>query len=178
MCDSVAPGSVCSGGVCLGPRRVFVTDLGNWGGAGGLAGADAFCQSRAGAFGLTGTYLAWVANNDSSQEPRDRMFQSPNGYVRTDGTMVATSWASLISGSLLAPIDKGPNGLDVSGTDVWTNVATSGAGQGVISCAQWTSNSSGLQGRLGDNSSMTSSWTSAGTQNCNQAAKFYCVEQD
>jgi hypothetical protein len=51
-------------GVPVGSLRIFVTSISTNGNAGGKAGADSFCASRATAANLTRTYQALYARLD------------------------------------------------------------------------------------------------------------------
>ena len=81
-----------------GPHVVFVTSMAISGGMpplGGLAGADAFCQSRATAAKLTGTYLAWLAAG--AVTPASRMVHHTGPYQLTTGDVIAQGWTDLLS---------------------------------------------------------------------------------
>jgi cysteine-rich repeat protein len=87
--DGNANDDVCTNTCAWGPatRIVFVTSEIYTGNLGGLAGADAKCQSLADAAGLPGNYMAWLSTGASS--PSTRFTQSPNPYVLVNGTKVA-----------------------------------------------------------------------------------------
>ena len=61
------------------PKRVFVTSTTYKGNLGGLAGADAKCQTRANAASLGGTWKAWLS--DSTTSAASRLTQSVSGYI-------------------------------------------------------------------------------------------------
>jgi hypothetical protein len=90
--DSCAtpPSGHCVGCVDPGPYNVlFVTSTTYLPGSlGGLAGADAACQARAQAAGLTGAFHAWLST--STVDARSR-FGSARGWVRPDGRPFADS---------------------------------------------------------------------------------------
>ena len=52
------------------PMTFFVTSQQNSGNLGGLAGADAKCQSRANTGGLPGSYGAWLSTGQGSPQSR------------------------------------------------------------------------------------------------------------
>ena len=60
---------------------------------GGLAGADATCQTLAENAGLQGTYRAWLS--DSTISAAQRLTHNKGPYVRTDGVIVAHDWDDL-----------------------------------------------------------------------------------
>ena len=57
---------------------------------GGLAGADAKCQARAMAAGLTGTFRAWLS--DATNSPSSRFPQDAGPYLLVNGGLVANNW--------------------------------------------------------------------------------------
>ncbi|HEX7837940.1 MAG TPA: hypothetical protein VF469_10785 [Kofleriaceae bacterium] len=112
-----------------GPHIVFVTSTTIAGGMlspGGLAGADAFCQSRAKAANLAGTYLAWLAAG--SVTPASRMVHHTGPYQLTTGDVIAQGWTDLTDGTLAARIDRTETQAQSSGVreclggGVWSNV--------------------------------------------------------
>ncbi|MCB1058064.1 MAG: hypothetical protein KDD11_21405, partial [Acidobacteria bacterium] len=72
-------GSVDLSTVLQNKLIVFVTSVGHDGNFGGLAGADAFCQSLADAVSLGGTFKAWLS--DSTTSPADRFAHRSESYV-------------------------------------------------------------------------------------------------
>jgi len=155
---------------------------------GGLTGADAICQSKASAAGLTGTYMAWLSDGTNSPSTR---FTHAGPYVMTTGTVIATSWADLTDGTI------GNNGIDrdeygnlTINTGVISNTTTSGT---ILStdpnstCSFWTSTSGSLsnQGSPGGSNSFgfccgTSCWTDGcSSAACNNSTfwKLYCFQQ-
>lgn len=89
-CNGVADDGI----VC--PRRVFVTSQVYTGNLGGLAGADAKCQTLADAAGLGGTYKAWLSASTISAAERLTHVGAP--YVLADGvTVVAKDWEHLVN---------------------------------------------------------------------------------
>src|SRR5438067_1391069 len=106
-------GFVLTNGACVPPpppnKVVFVTSQIYTAALGGLAGADAKCQSLATGAGLTGTYKAWLSS--SSVDARDRLTHSAIPYVLSDRTtVVADNWSDLVDGSLKHAIDKTETG--------------------------------------------------------------------
>ena len=97
-------GTCCNGccgedGTC-GACLVFATSTLRNGALGGLNGADAICQERAGAGGLPGTYRAWLS--DGTGSPSTRFRRSGQGYRLPDAaqTSIATDWTDLTDGKL------------------------------------------------------------------------------
>jgi hypothetical protein len=176
-----------TGSDCLATSTVFVTSTASTGNLGGLAGADASCQKLATAAGLAGTYKAWLS--DSTTEPAMRLTQG-NAYALVDGTIVAGSWAQLISGVLAHPIDLDERGSAVSTTEVWTDTnedgtATYDLGNALEDCDEWTNGSASDSDDSTDDlafgglaSSADYNWTSTdGNFECNTTGRLYCFQQ-
>ncbi len=205
MCDLYAWGEDYGGpvspAVCPpSPDKniVFVTSTKYQGNLGGLAGADAKCQARADAAGLQGTFKAWLS--DSTTHAKDRLVNSPNPYVRTDGALISDSWGAGFS--FVCPVDQfqcfsfevhlqpinvnefGQVVRELSGNGVvWTGTNPDGqmfpGGGGPESfCQDWTSNSQDFSGRFGYMYEMKGNWTG---QNlafaCVLSYPLYCVQQ-
>ncbi|MBS1826485.1 MAG: DNRLRE domain-containing protein [Acidobacteria bacterium] len=164
----VPPGLDCS------TKLVFVTNNVFHGDLGGVAGADAACNSEASALGRPGTYKAWVADLGS---PSQRMTQANVPYVRADGVVVAYNWADLTDGSLHNPIVTTATGAPVATVfRVWTNVTPGGGATGFQFCGMWNS-SIPLTGAVGNPLVTDGRWTSDGTVSCASQARLYCVQQ-
>ena len=107
----------CGGGEQL-TRIVFLTsvtfqgDLGNDLGcdnAISLDRADCICNALADAAELGTNFAAWLST--SAGNPAADFFPSPTAYVRVDGVMVASSWADLVDGTILHPIEVDEQGV-------------------------------------------------------------------
>ncbi len=159
---------------------VFVTSTSHNGNLGGLAGADAICQARAGEAGLAGIYRAWLS--DGTTSAAGRLIHSNLPYRLVDGTLIANNWADLTDGSLAASIGKTESGGSYGGY-VWTSTSTSGAQAGGQYCNSWTTVDSGcVYGAysLGRSDAAGSSWTfqSAGGCYCTHYYPLYCIQQN
>jgi hypothetical protein len=193
-CD---PKPACSGGNCVdNPKVVFVTSTLYTGNLGGLSGADAKCQERASAAGLSGTFRAYLS--DTTGSPSTRFNQQVGPYRRVDGVVVAQSYKALTSGALLnllnltekggtPPVAKpgamlaNPCGAETSNL-VWSNTTFSGAlGSAETSCANWTTTNGGKVafGRWDvlDHWSNYCAATGGETTRCASQAPIYCFEQ-
>lgn len=185
-------------------KRVFVTSVFYNGNLGGLAGADAKCQERAGAANLGGTWKAWLSSNTVSAA--SRLSRSNNPYKLLDGTIIANNWAQLISTdkTILAPIRISELRTIVNGY-VWTNTNDIGGIRNIIpenTCFGWTSASGSYGGFVGDSrltyqtvtwidptntvrTNLFNQWTDAQGQGvgyndysyCNKSLSLYCFEQ-
>ncbi len=192
-CDGAACGFVCkqgyqrTGATCtivptVGRRTIFVSSAsyapGNFG---GLAGADAKCQSLAQAAGLAGSFKAWLS--DSTTSAAARMTHSDGPYVLTSGAMVAANWAGLVSGSLLGPINLTETKSPSVTTGVWTNTWATGLtydSDRTDLCADWTDPMGSLSTGQGETTHSDSGWTlgiGVGAICDSQLALLYCVQQ-
>lgn len=163
-------------------KLVFVT-LGQYDGdLGGLAGADALCQSEAAAAGLSGTFLAWLSESQaspSSASPLTRFLQHPGPYIYTsNGAQIAGSFVDLVDGALDRPITVGPGGETGLGGFVWTGTQADGSAglTAADTCNEWTSATG--SGDAGAAIQSGSGWTSfINGANCQGAFRLYCFEQ-
>ena len=167
-------------GAAAGPRKVFATSTSFNGDLGGIAGANALCQSLADAAGLGGQFLAWLS--DTSSSPASR-FDRLGSFQLVDGTTVADDWADLTDGTIDHAISLDEYGNSVTGF-AWTDTRTEGTlAQAAASCQNWTSSSPPVTppippplGYRGDVTS-TSEWTlSGGLQGCDTTNRLYCFE--
>jgi cysteine-rich repeat protein len=167
------------------PKRVFITSATFTGAMGGLAGADAACQSLADAAALSGTYLAWLA--DGTEAPAFRFERADVPYILVDGTPVAESWADLVDGTLMHAIDlteagsPPPIGTHTCGqTAVWSNVTTDGGNASAAAhCAGWT-DVNAVQSHSGRYDLTGADWSAScfgGGAVCLWTAPIYCFEQ-
>ena len=122
--DDSVPASQCESGPNppLG-KLVFLSSGQPDGNLGGVAGADAYCQSLAQGAGLPGTFMAWLSGSTYASSPAGRFVRSNDlPYVRIDGVVVAQDWTDLTDGSIACPIDRDETGQQVFASG--SNVAT------------------------------------------------------
>ncbi|MCA9651783.1 MAG: DUF1554 domain-containing protein [Myxococcales bacterium] len=173
----------CNNDCDLPFRYIFVSSQLYTGNLGGLAGADAECQTLATNAGLPGVYMAWLSTAAAS--PASRMTQSATPYRRPDGIQVAPNWAGLTDGTLDAPINvtetlgSPPMGNTSCGgggfLTVWTAVQPDGTSSG-SACTDWSSDVGGGQwGRADQTNTFWTSWCSGGQ--CSWLSPIYCVQQ-
>jgi hypothetical protein len=94
----------------LKPNLMFTTSATYDGNLGGLAGADAKCQSLAAAKGLAGTYRAYLGATGTNAPSR---FAGASGWTRVDGAPLVNAIGDFGTTTLAnAPV------LDQSGTDL------------------------------------------------------------
>ena len=193
-CESPA---ICDQGRCLlivnpltcgndGFCSVFVTsDFFTGSEIGGLAGADAKCQSLADAAGISGTFKAWLSDSSQSPSTRFPFFTGPWRLQPNDvdgsnlPPVVATDLEDLTTCGatcLKHPINRTETGEILQGSvTVWTNTLSDGTAS-TDSCLNWTSNAS--FGLFGDASQVDPKWTNTNTTfGCNSALSLYCFEE-
>jgi hypothetical protein len=136
------------------------------------------CQSLAAAASLSGTYKAWLSTSQISA--KQRLNYGPNDYfVRRDNVVVANSWVSLLSGSLLSPIDCDERGTCGQAGGVWTDTGPDGSsgGPGAQNCSDWRS-TQGIAITFGDPTQTNSAWTAVfpegGVPTCSDSLHLYC----
>lgn len=164
------------------PWAVFVTS-GTWAGSlGGLAGANAKCQSAANAAGLRGTYRAWITDGVGSNAPAV-LFENKSTtvpFVLPGGVKVADNWADLVDSTLDATINRNENGGSVSsGEEVWTNTTAGGTlwnSDSDYHCNNWSSSGASRKGAFGRVGQTTSSWSTLSRVECNELKRLYCFQ--
>lgn len=166
-------------------RRVFISSTTHPGGfAGGVTGADEFCQERAEAAGLPGRFVAWLSTGDSKTQARKRLENAEVPYQLVDGTIVANGFEDLVDGTIAAPINLDEFGVTRNVTNgVWTGTAADGTAAGTFNgsarCNKWVSSSSGNSGRVGTSSATNNNWTNTGNNvNCDQPLRVYCFQSN
>jgi len=186
----------CCAGCCDANEQcsaciAFVTSTTYAGNLGGLTGADAKCQARAGVGGLPGLYKAWLS--DSTQFPSTRFrcraaSCSAEGYRRVDGVTIASNWDDLttcdeVSNTGTACLDAAINVTELNqlggGGSVWTNTTTRGTErQFPAHCQNWTNGTSGT-GLTGTSRFDNFGWTESPIlQPCTAPFSLYCFQQN
>jgi len=174
-CGNTCDSGGCASGECY--KRVFVTSTTHNGAMGGLAGADAICQARATAAGLSGTYMAWLS--DSTGSPSTRFTQSEAPYVLVNGTVIANDWYDLTDGSIDNYFNRNEFGATVSSSS-YPYTSTTAAGTLIDAsrtCSNWTATSGPVY--FGCTDSTSSSWSICwgGVNHCAMSMPLYCFEQ-
>jgi hypothetical protein len=158
----------------LGERLIFVTSADYAGDLGGIAGANAKCQTRASLAGLPGTYLAWIGASGAPSIAL-RMTASPLPYRLTSGVTVALNFDGLLGPALLHPVDVTESRSQRTLRPVWTNTNAFGQPQSSSDCNGWTSADPGVTGQR-DRSDLPS-LASQQYAPCDQVAALFCVQQ-
>lgn len=175
------------------------------GNLGGLRGADSICQTLATAAGVGNktwrAYLSVERDANNANQPTHARNRIGNGpWYNAKGTLVANNVTELHARRGDSTIFVDERGQPINGqwagspSPVEHDIMTGSAGDGTLlaglTCADWTSDSSTLQGQVGhsdglgpnmDASGALSSWNSAHTnQNCANTAprggagRIYC----
>ncbi len=169
----------CGYGACGGDpdeRVAFISSTTTNGSLGGVQGANTYCQTRAETAGLSGRYIAWIANSNPYSAPAFVFERASMPYVRVDGVQIADDWTDLVSGTINSRLNvtevqgAGPSG-------VFTNVTEFGLQNSSTShCVDFTS-SGGVTVKGGASSSTDAGWTNQPTLACNTNRALYCFEQ-
>lgn len=143
----------------------------------GIESADALCQTEADTAGLSGTFAALLALDDSSAIDRFELNGLP--WVRTDGVALGPT----ASASLRSPV--GPLNTDAAGNYL-TRIAVTGArtvdeiGTSTSTCTSWTDVNGG-GARATEASAAADLFGTGGSganqTNCNTATAVYCLER-
>jgi hypothetical protein len=180
-CSTMATNKLCDPAKgCVAGKYVFVTSMPVLASFGGTAQGDAQCQALAQPFG--GTWMSWTS--DSSSSPAARFTHSTIPYGLLDGTLVASDWTGLTSGSLLHAIDIDETGAVQAGTpEVWTATDTGGnydqmPGCMGCSCGDWTMPVHTLTAWVGRANQTDGTWTAVFPQFCDyNYQRLYCFQQ-
>jgi uncharacterized repeat protein (TIGR02543 family) len=165
-------------------RRAFTTD-GTWTPGGGLASADALCQSEASSAGLSGMYLALLPTSTASAISRFPTGSSTLPWARRDNVLLAGTAAALAL-STTTYLDATPNN-NADGTQFWAAVGIWGGGVSTLSdvataadtCMDWTSGSSTVQGRGGQVAFTSINLLMSGFSStaCNTSMHLICLQK-
>ncbi len=151
-------------------KSVFVTSTAYDGNLGGISGADAKCQARAGV-GIdarnlaSGNYWAFLATG--SQDPFSMLPEA--AFVRPDGVIVAGSKAALNPTSILESISVTENN-EARYDYVWTGPGSS--------CLDWTNADFPNSGTIGISwQADNSTWFNFTNNFCDSSYSLYCFQQ-
>ena len=131
-------------------RRAFMS-VAQWIPGGGIAAADALCQSEASTAKLPGTYKALLAPTGATAASRFAYGPNTLPWVRSDGILVAPTANAFFTTTLF---DASPNisadGLVYGINGVWSGAATPmTAGADATNCSNWLSSSPSQIGTAG-----------------------------
>jgi hypothetical protein len=193
-------GGSSSGGDGDGPRLAFTTsvtgngNLSTWADADGNAGldaADAVCQARADAAGLSGTFVAWMSDSindaycrvhglsgkvDTVECGQVSLPADAGPWVRTDGFAFDATISQLTMGVIYSPLRFDEFGSSVPASSyVFTATDLDGTLR-TDSCSDWSSSTSGTFGTSGLTETTGSWWTSSGATDCSDDIAIMCME--
>ncbi len=160
-------------------KTVFVTSDTFKKNLGGLKGADDKCQAEAdhpASIVPSGTYLAWLS--DGTESPDTRFTKSSHPYILPNGKKIAEDYTDLTDGSLLKPINLGPNGKPVGLQLFWTGTKSNGtASQYFVTCAGWTSLPAAVRGVVGSTLKTSTLWSARIPDPCRNSIRLACFQQ-
>jgi hypothetical protein len=205
---SLACGSGChfdTSGCVASPKLIFATSAGVFVGDNGPpigfftypSRGDEICNKFANGSDLTRgkTFKALVCGrqpdvaDDADLGLRQRIADSPGGFVRTDGVHVANNLDDLLDGSIENPISVNEFGAvlhDIEVNDVlpvWTGCNAQGDSLGPnLQCAgpglaSWWFSSSIAYAEIGRPDRSDAGWLDTGVDSCSHDRHLYCVEQ-
>jgi hypothetical protein len=172
--DAAPPKDGAPAGEGGAKKRVFLTSTTTTGSIGGLLGADSFCQKRADAVHLGGTWVAFVSGANAAAP--SRLLASGPWYLVDNVTRVFASHDVILKSSPEAAIDHDETGAIVTSAQdlAWTGTSLTGATS--ENCAEFSS-FIGVTGVTGLASARASEWIQSGIQDCATPAHLYCFEQ-
>ncbi|MGB1014196.1 MAG: hypothetical protein ACPG4T_08695 [Nannocystaceae bacterium] len=150
----------------------------------GLARADTLCQVLAVGAGLSGSYYAWLSDNNNipgysnaaeriggAQDGQDVLYVMPQG-----GVVVAHGWAELVANGPAAAVIRTETGdlVEPMLALVWSNTSAAGSSLGGLACDNWTSDNN-----FGSTGLTTTgvAWTNFDVDACDKATlHIYCIE--
>ncbi|EJK59111.1 hypothetical protein THAOC_20706, partial [Thalassiosira oceanica] len=160
-------------------KVAFVTSERFNGNLGGLAGADAACQTIAQNAGLGGRFRAWLSDRTTDVASRFNRDHDDVPVVLVDGQRIANNWDDLTTRSQIRHnLNVMETGSPVTQTNdanllvVWTGTSASGRYVGPTNdgthrdCESWNSASSGVGGMQGNHAVRNRLWTDFEARNC------------
>ena len=163
-------------------HRLFWTSSVTNGALGGLSGADAFCETRANAAGLTRSYKALLADSTTLVQAHVNVSRGVSIAVNSQEVLLANTPSEFWGGELLNRPNS--NELGDAGTGLRACTGFNELGgvhtQAAITnyCNDWTDSSSGAFAPVGAPQT-ESFWadTSNSLYTCASAARIYCISQ-
>ena len=161
-------------------KTVFVTSDTFKKNLGGLKGADDKCQAEAdhpASIVPSGTYLAWLS--DGTDSPDTRFTKSSHPYILPNGKKIAEDYTDLTDGSLLKPINLGPNGKPVGWQRFWTGTNADGTTvQYTYTCEGWTGDPiPNLHAMSGSTVQTSTLWSEQSVSRCEGSYRLACFQQ-
>jgi len=163
-------------------KRVFVTSTTQSGNFGGISGADAYCQSRAAAAGLGGSWKAILSGLAEPTWAINRVGYNWSFLKRVGDSATVATTGTLWSGTLTNAISKTEFGADLA-----ASVATNTNSNGIATysgtnqaCKDWTGagDHQGWYYSYGASGSLSGTWAvTSNNTNCWSGIRLYCIEQ-
>jgi hypothetical protein len=156
------------------PLIVFDTSTTYQGNFGGIAQADIECATHGAVIDGSANWISVLS--DSSTDLRDRVLGS-GPFFNVAGELLAVDFSDLFTAGNPTNYTKklDENGT-YTGTPAWTGTLSSGLKSG-NNCIDWTNNSSGNNGTVGDYWWYLSySWLSYTTNSCDTARPLRCIQ--
>lgn len=152
-------------------KLVFVSETIQTGDLGGLHSADTRCQSEATTAGLTGTFLAWLSDADTSPSQR---FSQVGHYRATDrqNSLIAATYSELVTKGPRVPIVRTARGLFALDQIMFTGTSRTGVATHQ-DCHGWRSSDPTIKATVGS----PSSWTDGFESSCGSRGRVYCFQQ-
>jgi len=171
-------------------KIAFVTSQSYNGDLGGLSGADSKCQTEASNAGLSGTFKAFLSDNNTTAA--SRLNQATVPYETVTGVRIAADWIDLTDRIIDNPLNVTAIGTTVSGF-AWTGSDYDGTkatyfasdyppNYGLdLTCSSWTSGNPGFRtlgarGNINDPRAWADWWMGDGSS-CTSQLGLYCLEQ-
>lgn len=170
--DAVDP---MTDGILSNQHRIFVSTPGTNANFGGIAGADAACQSNATAAGLVRTYKAILST--ATQDAINHIAVTGEIYLFTSATtpqLVASNLADLWDGNINVAINRTASYNAVGAVSVWTGTTLAGAFT-TGDCSTWGNTVGGT--RAGITNMTDSNWINNAGTLCAGNARLYCISQ-
>jgi Cep192 domain 4 len=150
----------------------------------GVSGADTLCQTEAANAGLANpsNYLALLSTSMASAASRFDLSAMSAPYVRPDGIKIADAPTIAAGTGLDSGIWQNADGTYVTGLldRPWTGSSTpSITPMDTDTCMDWTSKAAGVDGIIGDSSTVGGNWWNSNALGfCSIASEpLYCLEQ-
>ncbi|MDP1602251.1 MAG: DUF1554 domain-containing protein [Legionella sp.] len=169
--DSIA--SCQAGGSC----GAFVTSTFSTGLMGGLAGANAICQTRADSVGLTGVWNAWLSTATVNAST-NILYSSSVTYVRSSQTsMIIAPAGTLLSGSIATTFLTETGSVPAApNEEVYTGTLQNGTNSAGNNCSNWTSAGGAIAAQIGTTANTNATWTERSISGCNFLRRIYCFQ--
>ena len=177
--SSTSSSSGSGGGASATPsssdhRRVFVTSTQYSGALGSTSAADAHCQESAKAARMSGTFRAWISDDQSDASARLR--DAGPWYTMSDG-LAFSSKAAMAEPPESELEDELGGTLPAGGPRVWSGSDATGFRSG-DNCEGWTNASSDAIATTGTAQAGSPSWGGGGAAlHCNEKAALLCFQQ-